>query len=901
MEKITLTVNGRDYRLEVDPKWSLLRVLRECLHLTGAKEGCGNGQCGACKVIIDGKAVNSCTLPVGKAAGKSVTTIEGLAKGDGLDPVQQAFIDAGAIQCGFCTPGMIMAVKALFNRKPGPSEEEVHQALKGNLCRCTGYVHIIEAVRLLNEARGGQKTAGASWIGRSLPQRDAVLKATGRLKYTQDITLPHMLTGRLFLSPVAHARIKRIDCAKALALPGVWAVLTHENTPGVPFNSGIWYTGQDAVENEVVFPPVVRHVGDRVAAVAAESPEIAREALSLIEVEYELLETLFAPEEALQPETIKIHPEGNQVGAVNVSTGDADKALAKSPMVKTDSIKLPMVHSSALEPHVCLANPEGDKLTIYTPNQNVFAVRMLLAQILGMSMNRIRVIKPPIGGSFGSKLEMTIEPVAALLALAAQRPVQLLLSREETFIATRVRHRLDFQLTSGASPEGTLLVQRFDATANTGAYCGTALNMAPGMASKVFKLYKTPVIEFQGRCVYTNSIPAGSVRGFGSPQLCTASQIHLSNLARTLGIDPVEFQLKNLLEADGRDRQNGMSLGHVGIKECVEQGAELFKWREKRQAAIRGDIATGVGMACCVHSNGIYQVHVDHTSNTLKINDDGSAILITGAQDVGCGTSTILSQILAEELGLDLSQITIYEADTECSGHDIGTIASRTTWKSAAGVYQLAQSIKQKLLTLTAGLFEVGQEKLSWREGKIQVEGKGVFSLAQLIPQFRMNYQTDSILTQTYKAPCSAWSYAAHFAQVEVNKLTGHVKVIDYLAAHDVGTPINPLLTKGQIHGGVSMGLGYALSEEMIADSTAKITNANFGRYKLIRSAGMPPIQVLLVKGREQAGAYGAKGVGEIATVPVAAAVVNAVVDALGVEIRELPLTPQRVLALINN
>jgi CO/xanthine dehydrogenase Mo-binding subunit/aerobic-type carbon monoxide dehydrogenase small subunit (CoxS/CutS family) len=908
MQAITLKINGKECPIEVKRNWTLLRVLRDVLKLKGTKCGCNTGDCGTCKVIIDGEAVNSCTTLAVKAEGKDIITIEGVSRGNSLHPIQEAFIQAGAVQCGFCTPGMIMTSKALLDKNPTPTREEIAKALGNNLCRCTGYVKIIDAISLASsmiregKVQGDQKPP-SSQIGRRIPVRDARLKVTGKAVYVGDMELPGMLYGKILYSPVAHAKIKSIDTTEAEALPGVLAVLTYKNSPRIPYNSAMRFKGHKVVRDEYVFDDTVRYVGDRVAAVAAETLEIAQSAIRLIKVEYEDLPCSFDPEESLLPDAYPIHPGGNLVGEMLSECGDVDQSLKEADLVFEDRIQTPRVHHAALEPHVCLADyGPDDKLTVWATSQTIFSVRVILSEILGLPLDRIRVIKPTLGGAFGGKIELVLEPVTALLSMVTRRPVRIELTRKETMVSTRTRYKSVIYIKTGVKRDGTITSQDIKAIWDCGAYATSAFNVPGAMMDKAFKQYRIPNMRVKSLPVYTNTPIAGAMRGYGSPQLVAAREIQMDRIAGTLGMDPFDLRRKNLVHPGDTHPKFGYSLGNARALDCLEKGAQAFSWKERKDRLSsknqEAEVLYGIGLSSGLHGNGVYGVHVDMSSSILKMNEDGSAVLMTGNHDLGQGSSTILSMIVAETLGISPDRIQVIEADTERTPWDLGTYASRVTWVGGNAAKLAAMSVRDQLVKEASRLLEVSPDRIELKDGfavymddpeKRILLGDIVLS-AQQGPD-----QREIKAYESYASKAPACSYAAHFAEVRVNTKTGVVEVIDYIAAYDVGKAINPLLVEGQIEGGIQMGLGYALTEELNLDASGRATNAFPKRYKMFNAEDMPPVKVLLIEEGEKPGPFGAKSIGEVATVPVAPAIINAVSNALGVSFNEFPLTPERV------
>lgn len=743
-----------------------------------------------------------------------------------------------------------------------------------------------------------------TYVGQGRPIKDAVQKVTGTLKYTVDLTFPQMLHAGILFSPVPHARIKTIDTSKAVALPGVHSVLTYENTPQIPYNSSVRFPGQNIPENELVFSPVVRFVGDRVAAVAAESPELVKKALNLIKVEYEELPAVYDPEEALLKGAPQLHPGGNKLGEVLAEAGNIEQGMDEADLVFEDRITIPMAHQGALEPHSCVAVCDvTDTVTVYTPSQNIYAVRLVLARLLALPMHKVRVIKPPMGGSFGGKLEMVIEPIAALLAYRTKRPVKLVLNRQETMVSTRTRHAVTGYLRTGVTKEGKLVAQDIKLYTCPGAYASSAINLPAAMTGKVFSFYRIPNLRFRGIPVYTNTPIAGAMRGYGSTQLVFCIETHLNRIAKELGIDPVKFHLMNLVKPGDVDPRNGKELGNCRIIDCVKKGAEAFGWEEKQKQPHHSDkVRRGIGMACGVHGNGLYPVHYDFTTMTLKLNEDGTACLLTGTMDMGSGSTTAFTQIIGEVLGLNPDNIAVMEGDTSFTPYDLGCYASRSIWVSGNAAKKVAEKVLELLKEEAGKLLGVPKSRLIAKDGQlIYLDNKTKrASLSQTVLYAMQHSQRDIIATETFQTVAGPCSYGAHFAEVEVELESGEVRVLNYVAAHDIGRAINPLSVEGQIEGAVQMGIGLATREKLILEpDTGKISNASFKKYKMLKASEMPTIKVLLVEEGEDPGPFGAKSIGEISVVPSPAAVVNAISDAVGTNFFTMPVTPEQLVKVL--
>lgn len=745
-------------------------------------------------------------------------------------------------------------------------------------------------------------------ISRRVQLVDGVAKVTGALRFTADLHVEDLLHGAIVFSPRPHAHVRKVYADAALAVKGVHAVFWHANTPACHYNSSIWFSGQDALADEQMFPSAVRHVGDRVAAVVADTEEIARRAARLITVEYEDLPAILAPEAALLHAGSVTLADGNPtflnpVAEEGFTHGDPEAGFAASDLVVETCISTPRSHHCAIEPHACIAMPEPDgRMLLLSPCQSVFAVQAVVAQALGIPAERLRVIKTPIGGSFGGKAEPILDPLCAFFAMKLGRPVTIRYDRHETFTATRTRSSVTGHIRVGLSADGRILARETETLVDIGAYC-TGGNYLPGsMLQRLVRLYDIPAERYQGRAVYTNTVPAGAFRGYGSPQIHTMAELTLDIAARRLRMDPVELRLKNLVGPGAIDPRQGLDLGNARGRECLVQGAEAFGWQVRRQAgAGAGRWRRGVGVACATHINGCYPGFHEETTATLRLLPDGRAELVCALHDLGCGSDTSLAQIAGHMLGLRASDIAIVPADTDTCPYDLGTRASRMT-------YICGEAIRRAGAALAAAIRAEASLELNAAPCELQLEAgivrrrDGVeLMLSELATRLIARGASLPSATETYRATANPGSYAAHFAEVEVDTLTGRVRVTDYLAAHDIGRAINPMLVEGQIHGGIQIGIGYALYEDVAIDRTTGVMRGDsLGRYTLANAPEMPPMRIVLVEDGEPTGPFGAKAVGEISTVPVAAAVVNAVNNALGTELTDLPLLPERILAALD-
>lgn len=734
-------------------------------------------------------------------------------------------------------------------------------------------------------------------IGNSYPVKDANLKVTGQLKYVGDMKLPNMLHAKMLLSPVAHANIKSIDTSEALKIPGVRAIATCFNTPQTKYNSALRFYEHDIPKTELVFPKTVRFIGDRVAAVAAETEKAAKEAIKLIKVEYEELPIILDVEQAIKDNAVHIHPGGNKIAEIKANAGDVDKTFEECDRIFEDRYEVPPIHHGAIETHVAIAKYDyTDKLTLWIPTQNIFAFRILLSQIMDMPLHKIRVIRPVIGGAFGGKLEMTIEPVVAILAKMTKRPVKLVLDRTETILSTRVRHGAVVYMKTGVKNDGTILAQDIKMYTNTGAYASSALNVMGALSHKIYKVYKIPNMRFSGIPVYTNTITAGAMRGYGSPQVFMAQQTQLGKIARELNLDLVEVQKKNCVESNGVDQRFNSTLGNPRLLDCVEKGRELFKWNEKKKSKTKDEQwVKGIGMAIGAHGNGVFGAHRDVITLILKLNEDGTLTFITGTHDMGNGTVTMQTQMIAEVLGVTPDKIETFETDTDACAWNLGDYASRGVFVEGAAAKKTAEKLKEIIISDAKKLLKI-QDELELIDGYVVNTSNpdNKISLSDIAVNSQKVKNKELTVIEDYASPAGLTSYGAHFAEVSVNKETGEIKVVDFVAVHDVGRMINPISIEGQLEGGIQMGLGYALSEGYVFDEKGKLLNNNFNTYKMFRATDMPKITTFFIEELEEKGPYGAKSIGECAVVPVAPAVCNAVADAFNIDINELPIKIKR-------
>jgi putative selenate reductase molybdopterin-binding subunit len=968
--QVRFVLNGTPVEVDADPGATLLAVLRR-LGCWSVRYGSPTGETGAAAVLVDGRLASAEVVLAAQADGHQITTLESLdVATDHLHPIQAAFVATGALQSGYSAGAMILATQALLARSPDPSDAEIRDALSGVLDRETGYVKVVEAVRQAAALLRGEDVApfesvfvppltdGAgpvpyevrppapgvpAAVPRVVPSRDvpptavvghaetkvdAVRLVKGKPSFTDDVEPRGMLYAKLLWSPHAHARIVAIDDRGAWEVPGVRAVLHHGNTPRVKYASGGQSWPNPHPYDQVSFDDEVRHVGDRVAAVAADTLEAAEEACRRITVTYEVLPAVFHELDAVAPGAPPVHAETDSVGIVDrernrshriegQTVRDMEAAFAGAERVLEGTFQVQQVQHVPIEPHVAIAwLDEDERLVIRSSTQVPFHVRRMVAPLVDLPVRRIRVIKPRIGGGFGGKQEMLIEDIVAHLALATRRPVRLELTREEEFVSSRTRHPQTLTFRSGVDHTGNLVAQELRVVANTGAYGTHGFTVQSVTGMRGLSSYRCPAKRYDCDVAYTNLPVAGAFRGYGAPQGLFALECHMEDLARALGEDPIEFRRRHwvrvgdaldiaprLGERGGVEEIADEDLPRVtssGIEECVAQGLRAIGWHRRddegwRRPADRPHVRRGIGFAFCMHGTAI--PFLDMGACSIKMNDDGSFNVLVGATDLGTGADTVLAQIAAEVLGVAVEDIILYAADTDLTPFDVGAYASSTTYISGMAVKKAADAVRWRIKLRAARLLGVEEacsivlrDRQAWAP-----DGRAVSLEDVALNALHTEDQEQIMGTASFVSSESPPPFAAQLAEVEVDVDTGQVTVVKLVMAVDCGVAINPVTASGQVEGGMLQALGYALFEEMVYDEEGRMVNAAIGPYWIARADEAPETEVFLVQTMEDSGPFGAKAVAEIPMDGVAPAVRNAVLDATGVAINELPLTPERV------
>jgi len=892
-------------------------LLRERLHLTGTKIGCNESECGACTVLIDGEPVLSCSYPAARAAGKQIVTIEGLASPDGLHPLQEAFVAHGAVQCGFCIPGQLLTSYALLQKNPAPSEGDIRHALKDTLCRCAGYPTITRAIQ---DAAQAVRTHGAihgpeltltdpsnKVIGQIVERHDAVEKVTGEAVFTDDIHFPDMLHARVKRAMIPHAIVRRLDISKARSLPGVASVLTAEEIPGEHYHGLVIYDWPSLVG----VGERVRYVGDAVAIVAAETRQIATQALDLIEVEYDPQPVITNPVQARQPDSPDLHAKGNLLKHIKVRKGEMDQGFAEADVILEHTFHTAITDHAFMEPEcsVVRLTPEG-RMEIYVGSQIPYSDRSQVAAALGWPEERVHIIGQLMGGGFGGKEDITGQIHAALLANVTGRPVKLLFDRHESLLVHPKRHATQIKVKMGAKRDGRLTAVETELYGDTGAYASLGEKVMTRATTHSSGPYEVPNVKADCYAMYTNNPPAGAFRGFGVTQSAFAVESMMDMLAETLDMDRIELRRMNALRVGSITNTGQVLRDSVGLMECIERTCQEMvrlageKPFDPRPVPGAEHLIRSWGFAVAYKNTGLGGGAPDKAGAEVELFRDGTLEVRTSSAELGQGLVTVLRMIVAEEFQLDPARVKVLVMDTDRTPDGGPTTASRQTYVSGNAARHAAQTLRAAMASALAEKYDLPPEQIRFIEGLAQVNGHSL-PLGEVV-QILKDEGREPLARYEYWAPETkplgqggdmhfAFAFAAQAAEVEVNTHTGEVRVLHVIAANDVGRAINPLGLQGQVEGGIMMGLGNALTEHFIVEEGQVVTD-RLARYRVPGIALTPEITSIVVEHPVATGPYGAKGVGEIVSIPTTPAITNAIYNAVGVRIDSLPVDQEAIL-----
>lgn len=906
-QSVSITLNGNATSISEPGAKRLSAVLRDDLGLSGTKVGCDAGDCGACTVLIDGEMACSCLVAAGQVDGSDITTVEGLSANGSLSALQESFLAHGAAQCGICTPGMLLSARALLDQNPRPNRLEVEDALGGVLCRCTGYAKIVDAVMdAVGSAAPATNLPGK--IGERIRHVDGQPKVTGEAAFGADNVPDNAVFVRVIRGPHPHARFEIGDKQAFLNdNPGLLAVFDAGDVPGMNRHGVI----PDFADQPVFAEGVTRFKGEAVAAIAGERDAVLAFDPQDFPVNWAVLNHLHVPDEALAEEAVAVHDDrsGNVLIRGLVERGDADAGLSAATHTVSGRFSTPFIEHAYIEPEAGFARRVGDRIEIHGCTQAAYMDRDDMAAIMNLDPDAVRIVPSACGGGFGSKLDISWQPYVALAAWELNRPAAIVYSRVESMQSSTKRHPSQIEATIGCDADGRLTGMRFSGVFNTGAYASwgpTVANRVPVHASGP---YTVSNYRADSTAVHTHSAPSGAFRGFGVPQSAVAQECLFDALADKAGIDRLEFRLLNALDngmptVTGQVFQTG-----VGIKSCLEaikprwQAANAAAAEFNRQEEAAGSpLRRGVGIGTCWYGCGNTSLPNPSTIR-IGVRADGSVVLHQGAIDIGQGSNTVIAQIAAETLGLSVDAVEIAGADTDLTPDAGKTSASRQTFVSGKAAEKSARALRAQILR-HANVSD--DASLSFAAGHIAIRDDEHVSQVALADMPENEFGYVFMAEETYDPPTkpldakgqgepyALYGYGAQLVELTVDTVLGTVKLDRIVAAHDVGRAINPMLVEGQIEGGIAQGIGMALMEEFIPGRTE-----NLHDYLIPTFGDVPPIESIIVEVPDGEGPYGAKGLGEHVLIPTAPAILNAIRDATGATVRDLPATPNRVYRAI--
>ncbi len=922
---LEITVNEKEYTLPIIEGEMLSDLLRQRLRLTGTKIGCNESECGACTVVVDGEPVLSCSYPAVKAHGKKITTIEGLAKNVGengntytvLHPLQDAFIEYGAVQCGFCIPGQIMTSYALLEKTPNPEVKDIKYALKDTLCRCAGYPSIIGAIQAASESIESGKPVispaiqtsrlGKRMVGQVSRRPDAIAKVTGKAIYSDDIQFEGMLHARVKRAMVPAGILIELDISEALALPGVQAVLTAKDIPNIK-KHGLFIKDWPVL---VDIGEQIRYVGDAIAIVAAETREIASKAIDMIRFKHEPLPVVSSAVQAHLSDTRKIHESGNLLEHIKVQKGIVSEGFKNADVILEHTFHTNPNDHAFIEPECSIARlTDEGKLEIYVGSQIPYSDREQVATVLGLPENQVRIIGQLIGGGFGGKEDIAGQIHAAMLTMKTKKPVKLLFDRQESLIVHPKRHATQINIKVGAKNDGQLVAVQTKLFGDTGAYASLGEKVMTRATTHSSGPYEVPHVNIDCYAMYTNNPPAGAFRGFGVMQSAFAVESMMDTLAEAIQLDPVELRRKNALRVGSVTNTGQVLKDSVGLLECIEKVENALHEKAGQNPFVPVQdpndptIVRAWGFAVAYKNTGLGGGAPDKAGAEIELLLEGRFEVRSASAELGQGLPTVLQLIAAEELGQGVEQVQVLLSDTDLTPDGGPTTASRQTYVTGNAVRYASKAMRDLLTSELAERYDVSPEKIEFKEGLAQID-----RLEVQLSTISQNLRKDGIIPKisyTYWAPETkplgqggdmhvAFSFAAQAALVEVNTITGEVKVPEVIVANDVGFAINPLGLKGQVEGGIVMGIGHALVEDFILDEGRVITD-RLAKYRVPSIYYTPEITSFIVEHPTADGPYGAKGIGEICLIPTIPAITNAIYNAIGVRVDKLPVDQEKIV-----
>ena len=893
-----MNVNGKQTTAEPKAGQCLRTFLRE-QGWFGVKKGCDQGDCGACTVWLDGVAVHSCLIPAFRAEGHEVTTIEGLAKDGELHPVQKNFMNAAGFQCGFCTAGAIMTVATLNEE----DKDDLPRLMKGNLCRCTGYHAIENAIRGISSTE--VPCEGAA-LGKSVVAPAARDIVTGHARFTLDTEIEDLHHLKFLRSPHPHANIVSIDKTAAEAVPGVIAVFTWEDVPRKLYSTGAHDDELSDARDTYMLDNVVRHVGQRVAAVVADSEAAAVKGCLALKVQYELLPFVVDPEEADKPGAPLVHgdktpangvqhPEKNVIQELHGHVGNVDTGFAKADVIYEETFQTQRIQHAHLETHCTITWMEEGRLNVRTSSQVPFLAKGRLCSLLGLSHANVRVFCERVGGGFGGKQEVLTEDICAFATLKTGKPVKLEFTREEEFIATTTRHPGKLHIKAGATKDGLLTAIHLDYTYNTGAYGNHGSAVLFHSTGEAVAVYRCANKKIDAKSVYTNTVPSGAFRGYGLPQTIFAVESAIDELARSIGMDPFEFRRKNVVVPPDpfvglHDEAEDLDYGSYGLDQCmnlVQMALRTGNGVEPPNDDWLVGSGAAIGMIACVPPT-------EHRSEArLSLEKGGRYHLAIGSPEFGNGSTTVRQQIIATVLGTTIDRVTFTVSDTDKTGYDTGPFGSAGLVVAGKATQNACDALKEKILNFAASHYGMDKKEAKLSPDAVIGNGKSV-SLDEMIEAAEQMGQKFEVMRKAYGTPRGI-AFNCQGFRIAVHKVSGEIMILQSVHAADAGVVINPEQLRGQVEGAISQGLGSAIYERMVIDEGGKVVNPAFRNYRIPAFADIPRTEVYFADTYDTIGPLGAKSMSEAPINPIIPALANALTDATGIRFTELPFRPDMI------